>query len=42
MELFTIVTALLGSIVAFGLLAVTNGADSRDSMADDWTRATTA
>jgi hypothetical protein len=38
MELFTIVTAVFGSLVAFGLLAVTNGADSRDAMTDDWAR----
>jgi hypothetical protein len=38
MELFTIVTALFGGLVAFGLLAVTNGADSRDAMTDDWAR----
>lgn len=38
MELLTIVTALFGSLAALGLLAVTKGADSRDSMTDDWAR----
>jgi hypothetical protein len=38
MELFTIVTAVFGSLVAFGLLAVNYGADSRDAMTDDWAR----
>lgn len=38
MELLTIVTALIGGLVAIGLLAATNGVDSRDPMTDDWVR----
>ena len=38
MELFTIAMTLFGSLAAFGLLAVTYGADSRDGMTDDWAR----
>jgi hypothetical protein len=38
MELLTIVTALVATLTAFGLLAVSCGADSRESMADDWVR----
>jgi hypothetical protein len=38
MELLTIVTALVATLSAFGLLAVNNGADSRDGMTDDWAR----
>ena len=38
MELFTIVTALFGSLAALGILAATKGADSRDGMRDDWAR----
>ena len=41
MELLTIVTAVVAALSAFGLLAATNGADSRDSMADDWARPVT-
>jgi hypothetical protein len=38
MELLTVVTALVATLTAFGLLAVNNGTDSRESMADDWAR----
>jgi hypothetical protein len=38
MELLTIVTALFGALIALGALAATNGADSRESIGDDWAR----
>ena len=38
MELFTIVIALFGSLVGLGILAVSNGTDSRDTIGDDWAR----
>jgi hypothetical protein len=38
MELLTIVSALVAALSAFGLLAVHNGADSRDGMIDEWVR----
>lgn len=38
MELLTIITAFVAALGAFGLLAVNNGADSRDGMTDDWAR----
>jgi len=38
MELFTIVTALFGSLITLGVLAVTKGTDSRDGIGDDWAR----
>lgn len=38
MELLMIVTALFGSLIAFGLLAVNKGVDSRDGIGDDWAR----
>jgi hypothetical protein len=38
MELLTIVTTLIAGLVALGLLAATNGVDSRDAMPDDWAR----
>jgi hypothetical protein len=42
MELLTIATALFGSLIAFGLLAVNKGVDSRDRVGDDWARPTIA
>lgn len=41
MELLTIVTALVATLGALGLLAVNKGADSRDGMIDDWARPAT-
>jgi hypothetical protein len=38
MELLTIVSALVATLSVFGILAVNNGADSRDGMIDDWAR----
>lgn len=38
MELLMIVTALFGSLVVFGLLALNKGVDSRDGIGDDWAR----
>jgi hypothetical protein len=38
MELLTIVTALVSGLIVIGILAVSNGADSRDAMTDDWAR----
>jgi hypothetical protein len=38
MELLTIVIALFGSLIAFGLLAVNKGVDSREGIGDDWNR----
>jgi hypothetical protein len=38
MELFAIVTALVSGLIVIGILAVSNGADSRDAMTDDWAR----
>jgi hypothetical protein len=38
MELLMIVTALVATLGAFGLLAASYGNDSRDRIPDDWTR----
>ena len=38
MELLVILTGLLAAFSALGVLAVSFGADSRDGMADDWSR----
>jgi hypothetical protein len=38
MEVLTFVAALVSGLAAFGLLAVSKGADSRDSVSDDWAR----
>jgi hypothetical protein len=38
MELMLIITIVLGGLVLLDALAVAFGADSRDSIGDDWAR----
>jgi hypothetical protein len=42
MEALLIIIAVLGGLVLLDVLAVTLGADSRDSIADDWRRPASA
>jgi len=42
MESLLIILAGLGGLVLFDILAVSLGADSRDSMTDDWHRSSSA
>jgi hypothetical protein len=38
MEIILLITAVLGGLLVLDILAVTFGADSRETMQDDWAR----
>lgn len=42
MELFTIIAAVLTSLVLLDIAALRRGSDSRDRIGDDWHRSTVA